>query len=259
MMDRPLVFYDNFSSDYDRFVNWPGRLELELPFLEKQLKAANAHRVLDAACGTGMHAIALAKLGFEVAGADLSEKMIGKAEMNANAADASVRFKAVGFGELSAAFGRQSFDALLCLGNSLPHLLSADDLQEALVDFASCLNPGGLLIIQNRNFDVVMKNRHRWMEPQSAREGNSEWLFLRFYDFEPDGLINFNILTLKRQDHQTWQQSILSTPLRPILSSHMQAGLKEAGFQGITLFGDLAGSPFNAESSGNLVVVASSM
>lgn len=255
-MEKPSVFYDNFSSDYDRFVNWPSRLELELPFLEKQLKAANARRILDAACGTGMHAIALAKLGFEVAGADLSEKMIARAEVNAKATDVSVQFKAVGFGRLSAAFGSQSLDALLCLGNSLPHLLSAKDLQNALVDFSSCLKPGGLLILQNRNFDAVMKNRQRWMEPQSTRGGNDEWLFLRFYDFEPDGLINFNILTLKRQGEQGWQQSILSTPLRPILSGELQSGLEKAGFTGITLFGDLAGSPFNADSSGNLVIMA---
>ena len=250
------MLYDDFSSDYDRFVNWPGRLELELPFLENQIKDAGAKRVLDAACGTGRHAIALAKLGFEVAGADLSEKMTERAEANAKSAGVSVQFKAVGFGELNAAFGRQSFDALLCLGNSLPHLLSADDLQKALVDFATVLKPGGLLIIQNRNFDAVMKTRQRWMEPQSAREGDAQWLFLRFYDFEPDGLINFNILTLKRQGEQGWQQSILSTPLRPILSGELQSGLEKAGFTGITLFGDLAGSPFNADSSGNLVIMA---
>ncbi len=169
----------------------PAGWRLELPFLEKQLKAANARRILDAACGTGMHAIALAKLGFEVAGADLSEKMIERAEVNAKSAGVSVQFKAVGFGELNAAFGSQSFDALLCLGNSLPHLLSENDLQKALADFVSCLKPGGLLIIQNRNFDAVMKNRQRWMEPQSTREGNNEWLFLRFYDFEPDGSDKF--------------------------------------------------------------------
>ena len=48
--------YDDFSSNYDRFVNWPGRLAAELPFIERQLQAVEARRVLDAACGTGRHA-----------------------------------------------------------------------------------------------------------------------------------------------------------------------------------------------------------
>ena len=255
-MEKPSAFYDIFSSDYDRFVNWPGRLELELTFLEKQLKVTGAKRVLDAACGTGMHAIALAKLGFEVAGADLSEKMIEKSVTNAREDGVSISFKAAGFGELGVAFGKNSFDALLCLGNSLPHILSSEDLQNALVDFAAVLKPGGLLIIQNRNFDAVMKSRQRWMEPQYAREEDAEWIFLRFYDFEPDSLVNFNILTLKRQGDQAWQQSILSTPLRPIPSGQLQSGLKEAGFHKVILFGGLTGTPFSADSSENLVVTA---
>ena len=49
------MMYDTFSTDYDRFVNWPSRLAAELPFIESQLEAAGARRVLDAACGTGQH------------------------------------------------------------------------------------------------------------------------------------------------------------------------------------------------------------
>ena len=76
--------YDQFSSDYDRFVNWPNRLVVEMPFIERQLQAialeaAGPARVLDAACGTGVHAIALAQRGYRVAGADLSAGMIERA------------------------------------------------------------------------------------------------------------------------------------------------------------------------------------
>ena len=120
--------YDAFSSDYDRFVNWPGRLAAELPFLQQQLRAAGAQRVLDAACGTGMHAVALAQNGFNLAGADLSSGMVERARANAAAANVSVAFAAVGFGQLAGAFRGSEifpFDALLCLGNSLPHLLDA--------------------------------------------------------------------------------------------------------------------------------------
>ncbi len=61
------MFYDNFSSDYDRFVSWPGRLALEMPFLTSRLREIGANSVLDAACGTGMHTLALAQAGFEAA------------------------------------------------------------------------------------------------------------------------------------------------------------------------------------------------
>ncbi len=251
-----MMFYDTFSSDYDRFVSWPGRLALEMPFLERQLREIGANSVLDAACGTGMHALALAQAGFQVAGADLSAGMIARAQVNAQAAGLEIPFKTAGFGELAAAFGPQSFDAIFCLGNSLPHLLTLKLLSAALADFALVLKPGGLVIIQNRNFDAVMANRQRWMEPQFAREGQTEWLFQRFYDFEPNGLLTFNVITLRRENGGEWQQSVQSTQLRPLLSEEVQTAFQNAGFEAITCYGSLTGSAFNSESSGNLVVMA---
>jgi glycine/sarcosine N-methyltransferase len=252
--------YDAFSDDYDRFVNWENRLAFELPFLEQRLNAAGARRVLDAACGTGQHAIALARRGYAAAGTDLSVPMIARARENAVSAGVNVPLAAVGFGGLAQAFGGSRlfpFDAVLCLGNSLPHVLSEAGLRGTLGDFAACLQPGGVLILQNRNFDAVVKRRERWMEPQSHREGEREWLFLRFYDYQADGLISFNIIHLRREGgDKPWEQRVMSTPLRPLLQEETVRLLGEAGFSQVACYGDMSGSPFNPETSGNLVVVA---
>ncbi|MBN1537354.1 MAG: class I SAM-dependent methyltransferase [Anaerolineales bacterium] len=250
------MIYDDFSADYDRFVNWPGRLAAEIPFLESQLKQAGVQRVLDTACGTGMHAIALAELGFEVAGADVSRGMVERARANAETSGMKIQFEAAGFGEMKAAFGSQAFEAVLCLGNSLPHLLTPEALSAALHDFADCLKPGGLLIIQNRNFDAVMQKRERWMEPQSAQEGQTEWLFLRFYDYDADGLIPFHVVTLRREAGKAWTQLDMATRLRPILHDEMKSSLETAGFASVSCYGDLTGAPFDTQTSGNLVVMA---
>jgi len=253
--------YDAFSLDYDRFVNWPARLSTEMPFIEQQLQAVSDGgkaplHVLDSACGTGMHAIALAQRGYAAAGADLSAPMIERARANATAAAAPVRFETAGFGELAGVFSRRAFHALLCLGNSLPHLPGEAELAAALEDFAACLRPGGLLLIQNRNFDAVLARRERWMEPQAHREDETEWLFLRFYDFDPDGLITFNVLTLRRAGAGPWAQRLTTTRLRPLRQSDVLAALGTAGFAGVTCYGDMAGAPFDPKTSGNLVVVA---
>lgn len=248
--------YDDFSSDYDRFVSWPGRLALEMPFLQRQLEEAGAKEVLDVACGTGMHAIALAQAGYEVSGTDISTRMIDRARVNAQMARVNVRFKQAGFGEQESTFGKARFHAVLCLGNSLPHLLTADQLDAALADLFACLKPGGLLILQNRNFDVVMQERMRWMEPQSTRDGQAEWLFLRFYDFAPDGLLSFNIITLYREGESEWRQATGSTTLRPLLAAELETTLGRAGFQSITFYGDMKGAPFDMTGSGNLVACA---
>ena len=250
--------YDAISKDYDRFVNWPARLEAELPFVAQQIQnaAGPGCRVLDAACGTGKHAIALAQRGYQVAGADLSQGMIERARANAKAAGMSVRFEAAGFEHLAGTFGRQTFDALLCLGNSLPHIAEASAMAATLADFAACLRSGGLLLLQNRNFDAVLARRERWMEPQAYRYKDAEWLFLRFYDFDPDGLLSFHMVTLHRQGSEQWQQQVTTTRLYPLRQGELVAALQQAGFTGIASYGSMSTEPFEAEGSGNLVITA---
>ena len=253
--------YEAFSSDYDRFVNWNARLAAEMPWIEQQLQQAPQpsrapRRVLDAACGTGMHTIALAQRGYAAAGADLSASMVERARQNAAAAGVAATFQAAGFGTLAQTFGKGAFDAVVCLGNSLPHVLSSAELAYVLVDFAACLRPDGLLIVQNRNFNAVMAHGERWMEPQAHREETREWIFIRFYDFDPDGLITFNILTLRREEPGDWTQVAAATRLRPLLQTELSMALTAAGFKDIQSYGNMSGAPFEPEKSGNLVATA---
>jgi 2-polyprenyl-3-methyl-5-hydroxy-6-metoxy-1,4-benzoquinol methylase len=250
------LMYDSLSSDYDRFVNWQKRLAIELPFIIQQLQQINARSILDAATGTGMHAIALAQLGYQTAGADISTGMIRKTRTNAISAGVQVQFEVAGFGALAHTFGMHSFDALLCLGNSLPHLLSRPELDAALLDFATCLKPGGLLMIQNRNFNAIMSHHDRWMEPQSHTEPGAEWIFQRFYEFDPDSLLTFNMVTLKREDQGNWTQKVDSSRLRPLLQDELVSALMEAGFVSLVSYGNMSGDAFDPETSGNLIITA---
>ena len=102
--------YDQFASDYDRFVNWDNRLGFEIPLIEKILDEVKNPKekplqILDAACGTGMHALALAKSGYQVAGADFSSEMIKKAQRNAAFAGLELQLETTGFGSLASVFG----------------------------------------------------------------------------------------------------------------------------------------------------------
>jgi hypothetical protein len=98
------------------------------------------------------------------------------------------------------------------------------------------------------------------MDPQAHWEGDTEWLFLRFYDFEPDNTLAFNLVTLRRkgegQGAGDWHQQIATTRLRPLLQVDLTAALDTAGFGGITCWGDMQHAPFDPEASPNLVLTA---
>lgn len=244
--------YDALAPDYDRFVNWDGRLSQELPFFESLFEGQGVRRVLDAACGTGHHAIALARLGYQVVGADLSAAMIELARENASAHSVDAAFFVAGLGEFAAL--DMIFDAAICLGNSLPHLLSASAVEKALADLAAVLRPGGLLVIQNRNFDRVWAEQERFIPPQTYRDAEGEWVFLRFYDFHQE-TVTFNMLRLRRTK-EGWIQDVESTELRPIFGDGLAQALTAAGFGEISFHGSYDGSTFVPSQSGDLIAVA---
>jgi hypothetical protein len=127
---------------------------------------------------------------------------------------------------------------------------------DALLDFSSCLRSQGVLVIQNRNFDAVLRHRERWMEPQTHQEGNQQWVFQRFYDFNSDGTLQFNIVSLHRHEGGEWKAQIHSTRLWPQTGLQLSEALSKSGFDQIQFFGSLQGGEFDPLTSGNLVIFA---
>ena len=252
-------FYDGLGGDYDRMVSWQGRLAREEAFFQRVFDEAGAARVLDAACGTGMHAIAFARRGLKSAGADLSPAMIARARENARAAGVDVDLQVAAFGELASRF-TGPFDAVTCLGNSLPHLIDDASLAACLADFGRLLRPAGLLVIQNRNYDRVLRERQRFMPLSARADGDGESLFLRITDFPPEGrpasdLIDFTIVTLKKREG-AWSQSVQSTPLRAIRRLTLERALAAAGFSSVDVYGSYAMTSPDSPDATDLVVVA---
>jgi glycine/sarcosine N-methyltransferase len=252
-------FYDGLGPDYDRMVAWGARLTREDAFFRRLFESEGTRTVLDAACGTGMHAIAFARAGLRAAGVDLSPVMINQARRNAEDAGVSVDFHVAGFGGVRAVLPGP-FDAVTCVGNSLPHLATDGDLIACLTDFHDILAPGGLLVIQNRNYDMLLRERQR-VAPVAARgSGDGETLFLRITDYPPPGAvpddaITFTIVTLTRTG-SAWRQSVQSTPMRALRGSVLGDALTDAGFPEPRFYGSYDLTPADAAGAQDLVVVA---
>ena len=95
MAEVPL--YDTFAEGYDLMTDWQARLASEAAFFQGLFAAHGVRSILDTACGTGQHAMAFARWGYDVTATDLSAPMVERAR--ANAGDLPVRFLVAGFGE----------------------------------------------------------------------------------------------------------------------------------------------------------------
>ncbi|CAG9864596.1 unnamed protein product [Phyllotreta striolata] len=137
-------------------------------FLVGLLKQRGCKRILDVACGTGIDSIMLLEEGFEVVSVDASDKMLKYAlkerwnRRKEAAFDKWIIEEANWvnlYDDIEDVVGN-GFDAVICLGNSFAHLLDnfGDQREQvkALMNFEKCVKPGGLLLIDHRNYDDIM-------------------------------------------------------------------------------------------------------
>lgn len=247
------AFYDDLSNNYDEMVNWDSRIKRELPFLQELIGNREGLRILDVACGTGGHALALAQLGHKVVGVDISEGMIQEARKKATNLNVEAEFLVGGFVELTEILTDQ-FDIILCLGNSLPHLTEDETLKTGLGNFYSLLKPGGYLLLQNRNFDKVLLEQERFMPLSQKVREEREILFLRFYDYHED-LLAFNMVTMIKEQGK-WQMTTKTTLLKPLTHAYLTGILGKVGFSNIKAFGSYGKEEFSPEKSGDLIILA---
>ncbi|HOB98735.1 MAG TPA: class I SAM-dependent methyltransferase [Verrucomicrobiota bacterium] len=77
--------FSNYARTYDRECFTQGTQQ-EVDFIETEIAADKTVRILDIGCGTGRHAIELARRGYQVTGIDLSANQLARAREKALAA-----------------------------------------------------------------------------------------------------------------------------------------------------------------------------
>lgn len=115
--------------------------------------------VLDLGCGTGNHAVPLARAGFEVIGVDRSPAMLAEAQRKARTAGVLVRLVA---GDIRRFEFHREFDAAQMMFAVLGYQIEDTDVVATLDSVRRHLAPGGVLA-----FDV-------WHGPAVVAEGPSE-------------------------------------------------------------------------------------
>lgn len=140
------------------YVNWEGRRKAEDGFLVKQLQKYNVHKILDMALGEGVDTVYLLQQGFEVEANELDSGFRQQAVKNAQKFGFTINPSGVDWRSLHTIYPPHIFEAIICLGNSLTFLLKKEDQFKALQEFYQLLKVGGILMIDERNYDKIRKN-----------------------------------------------------------------------------------------------------
>lgn len=145
--------YNHFAQFYDAVM---GDRTLEVSMIKNMVAKEHpkAKKVLELACGTGALLKPLSKQ-YEVSGLDISEGMLTVAQ--------KVLPRAHLYHQSMTDFQmNEQFDVILCLFDSINHLLNFKDWQRMFASVAKHLNPGGVFIFDiNTQFKLTAMSAQR--------------------------------------------------------------------------------------------------
>ena len=210
----------------------------EVAFLEKMF--GSRARLLDVACGSGRHALELARRGRRVTGLDISANFLRQAKAAAKTAKTPAKFL---LGDMRKMKWRDEFDGAYCFGNAFGYFPHAD-MAVFVGRVADALKPGGRFVVDAASVaehllpklpgrewfeldDILFLEDHRYLAEESCLE--TEATFIR------NGV---------SETHTWWHWIFTAAEIRRMLEN--------AGLTVVHLFGGLDEQPF---AVGNPLVV----
>lgn len=150
--------YRKYASVYDvLYSDKPYKAEAQ--FIDDCFHRFGNHKInkiLELACGTGSHVLELERNGYEIIATDYSEEMIKRAKQKANAVKSKIDFRIQDMRSIN--LPKQSFDAIICLFDSIGYITTNEDLNKTFAGISDYLIMNGLFIFEFWHAAAMLKH-----------------------------------------------------------------------------------------------------
>lgn len=237
-----MALYDSLSGVYDRLfpVN-PATVSA----IEALIPAGADKRILDLGAATGGHTAAFAGRGWDALGIELNESMVQRAREHAHVLKGSMTDAA---SLVEDDYGTAvRFAAVLCLGNTLPHL-APEELAGFFSMVRSLLGRGGPFVLQMLNYaHPAIGPGYRFPDITS---GN--FSFIRKYETGPGpGTLRF-VTLFSDGSKESGDETVLYCHTHGMVLEK----LEEAGFRDSEMWSGWERKPFDPLQDAYLVLAA---
>jgi len=226
-------FYDHLSSLYHLiYQDWElsiDRQGKQLSHLIRERWGWDAKSILDVSCGIGTQCLGLAAQGFAVTGSDLSCSSIKRAKQEAKSRGLEIAFSNCDMRHIGVHHSCD-FDVVLSADNSIPHLLSDEEILLVLKSMYSRIRPGGGCIITLRDYDQIERGQ-QVIQPYGIRQtGDTRYLIWQVWDFDGDQydlsmyFVEDDLRTSKAKTH------VMRSRYYAVSPKSVLALMQEAGF-----------------------------
>lgn len=250
-----MKFYTTIAEHYDRIFPFK---PVQKDFIESLGVAGPQATLLDVGCGTGSLIISLSEQFSTSVGIDPDPEMLQMAKIKSLKSKIDYKgevddpgklvFLPKGMLDLTEEFAAESFTMVLCLGNTLVHLSSMDEVKEMLQQCYQVLKPDGRLIFQVINYDRIFEKQMPGL-PTIEDDGIR---FERVYRYQPDSLhVQFQTRMTDKTTGLIIENEVSLLALRP---AELRSQLIQTGFSGLEEYGNFNKDPFTKESEPYIVV-----
>ena len=229
-------FYDQLSSLYHLvYQDWDQAIQSQagqLASIIENLWGSETKSILDVSCGIGTQAIGLAKLGFQVTASDLSSQEVERARQEASRRGVSIDFSVCDMRKICDRHHHQ-FDIVISCDNSIPHLLTDEDILLALRQMYACTRPGGGCILTVRDYDQEPRGVGI-VKPYGVREEkNRRYLIFQVWDFIGNvyDLSMYVVIDDQQSDRPITQ--VMRSKYYAIGTEQLLTLMKKAGFSAV--------------------------
>lgn len=212
-MNRPP--YSRLSEYYD--IGWGDFAESSQSFIETTLAQEGivSGSILELACGTGILATHLSRLGYEVVGLDRSPEMVALANQRARY-ETGISFRVA---DMRAPQVNQRFGAVLCMFDSLNYLTEISDVADTFGAVSGVLKAHGVFI-----FDFNRPLIYSAHNGETIKMRTEDGLLLQELHYEPKCRIGRTVFRFPDGDVETHNQRAYTLDeIRPLLDA---AGLR---------------------------------
>ena len=237
-------FYDALARHYDALF----RLDQSTVDFLADHGADRGARVLDAACGSGSYTRALVDRGVDAYGTDLSAAMIERARSSGLAA---ARCEVADMREVGT-HRAAPFDLVFCIGNSIAHLSSYDDVSRFIASAAGALRPGAKLVLQFVDVSSLPTGGERLL-PALSGPGVE---FERTYRRVAADAIRFDARLIVSGHPGQPRTAELSQPLLLLSADRIEPILNACGLGSVLVYGGFDASPPSSDSWVRVVVAS---
>lgn len=207
--------------------------------LVRRLSLQKDMKLIDLACGKGRHSIFLNQLGYDVRGVDLAAHSIAEAKKSENE---HLHFEVQDLRNLSFS---SEFDVALNLFTSFGYFDCDDTNKKVISQVHKILKPGGLVVIDFMNVDVVLKN----LVPHEVKE--IEGISFDITKRVEHGKINKRIVFTDQDKEYSFNEEV-----QVLTRADFEKLLSEGGFELVHTYGNYKLDQFDAATSDRLILIA---